>query len=156
MPDNEYTSKSKQKGDVSAGTGFTYSTPPESINMNKYHIMYIIQGLIQKPKGTNWQDVAIPAALFIGALLALLTTTSFRDFLGMPAALWEAIVFIIAVGSFVWMVVQGVRLCMYLRRNPQKTPEQVYEEITTRVNEDWRKLISSTEKKDIDNGDSQI
>ena len=36
---------------------------------------------------------------------------------------------------------------MCLRRNPQKTPEQVYEEITKRMDEDWKKLIGSAEKK---------
>lgn len=155
MPNNEYISTSKQKGGATAGTGLTHSTPPESITMDKYHAMYIIQELLQRPKGTKWQDVAIPAALFIGALLALLTTTSFQDFLGIKATVWEALVLIIAGGSFVWMVVQGVRLCMYLRRNPQKTPAQVYEEITTKMGEDWKKLTSIAKTQDINKGDSQ-
>ena len=153
MPNSEY--KSKQEGRFTAETGLTLTAPPERITVDKYHIMYIIQGLLQRPKGRKWQDVAIPAALFIGVFLALLTTTSFRDFLSIEADVWKAIVVIIAVVSFIWMVVQGVNLGRYLRKNPQKTPEQIYEGITTKMAEDWKRFTSITPPQDIDKEGSQ-
>ena len=144
-----HNSKSQKTGQVTPDKGkSTLSTPPESITLDKYHILYIIRDLLQRPKGTSWQDVTIPLAIFVGTLLTLLTVTSFSDFLGIGAPIWQAAFCIIAFGSFIATIIQLVRCIKFMRNNPQQTAEEVYDEITTKIERDWARLNKIALPKD--------
>ena len=48
-----------------------------------------------------------PAALFVSLVLALTTTTEFKDQFAIPAATWQAIFSILTVASLIWAIVAG-------------------------------------------------
>ena len=51
-----------------------------------------------------------PLSIFLAILIAKLTAT-FSDTFGIKASVWEALFILLAVVSFVWLVVDIVRLC---------------------------------------------
>jgi hypothetical protein len=124
-------------------TGLTYASPDEKLIMNKFHVFWVIERLLKEPKRTKWQDVMIPLALFIGLLLAYLPSNSnFRDFLGVPAATWQAIIIISMGISLLLAIFLFVKWCIGIAKNPVKTTEQIYDEITEQMQKDWNKLPS--------------
>ncbi len=109
--------------------------PHEEITVNKYHLLYIIKGLQMKPKGPKLEYVFVALGFFVPTLITLLVS-NFRDYLGYPAAFWQA-------SAFIFMVLSGattiILFALWIRGKRQfadKTPEQLYEEICTQVDKE--------------------
>lgn len=117
--------------------------------MNKYHVLWVIERLLQKPKGPSWQDILIPGALFLGLLLALLAT-NFHDFLGLKATIWEAMTCMLAALSFVATIILLILWCIDRKRNPTKTSEQIFKEITDQMAQERERLAQITQIPKID------
>lgn len=133
---SSHNSTSPQAGKVTPGDQYvTYKSPPEKVTMDKYHVFWVIEQLLKEPKGAKWQDVLIPFALFVGLLLAYLPT-DFKDCLGIEAAQWKAMVLILIIFSAIATVVLFTRWCIYKAKNPTKTTDQIYDEITARMAKD--------------------
>jgi hypothetical protein len=133
---SNHKSTRRHAGKLTPSTeGVTYKSPAEQLTMNKYHVFWIIEQLLKEPKGIKWQDVLIPLALFVGLLLAYLPT-NFKDCLGIKSAVWEAIVLILLGCSAIATFILFIMWCVHKAKNPHKTTDQIYDEITARMAKD--------------------
>lgn len=113
---------------TSPGAPLVHQGPDERLEMNKYHVLLVIERLLGKSKWPSFGDVLIPFALFLGTLLTLLPS-DFQDFGNIKASVWEAFTFLVTVASG---LTTGVLLILWLRNRskyPPKTAEQIVEDI---------------------------
>ena len=129
----------------STSTGLTHTAPAETVEMNKYHLMLAIKNIQQRPKGPTAEQVALPLIFAIGLLLALLPA-DFKEYWGVPASTWQALVILcllLTVGVFVWLLLRWL-YCAW--RFPPKTEAEHYAEIITQMEADRKKLLAIEEE----------
>ncbi len=133
---------------------YEYSAPIEVVSMNKYHLLWVLERLGQKPKWPKLEHVLIPLALFIGTLLTLLPA-DFQDYLGVKAAIWEAITLLIVwlsaactVILFIWWLGCSIKF------KKQSTLEILSEILDQMADDNKRLAKNSNQQQETDTGDS--
>lgn len=109
--------------------------------LNKYHLTLILDRMAKKGRMPRYEDAWPWAGTFVALLLSLLPA-DFRDFLGIGAAVWQAIAIILAFATFGWTVVLLMKAyCSHKERD--KTPEQVVEEVIQQMAKDNKGVASN-------------
>ena len=135
---------SQPNGTVTSGTGsLTHTSPNEGLQMNKWHLIWVIARLQGGSKGPHVEHVFIPLALFLGLLLALFPT-DFQNYLGLEAAVWEAIAIILTIISGVLTIILFIWWMVNRIQNPPQTPEGCYDEIIEQMAQDRERLSGQT------------
>ena len=121
----------------------------EKIEMNKYHLLWVMERLSKKSKGPHLEHVAIFAAMLLGVLFTLLPA-DFGDYLGRPAAVWEALATGVTVFAglatlflFIWWVVNKCK-------ERTQTPEDVVNEIIDQMAKDRERLSGVRNPQETD------
>ena len=122
--------------------------------MNKYHLMWVLNRLHARPSGPTLEQVVLPAILAAGFLVTLLPA-DFRDYWGISAETWEAMVIlatvvasVLAVGLFVWWAYCKIT-------NPSKTEVEIYDEIIDQMAYDRARMTGRSQEPDTEGSQRQ-
>ena len=124
--------------------GITHSAPPETVEMNKYHLMLAFERIQSRPKGPSLDQVAVPFVFAAGLLFALLPA-DFKEFMGIPAATWQAfamLCLLVSLGLGFYLLYRWNECRM---RYPTKTADDYYSEIIEQMAKD-RAIIENLER----------
>jgi hypothetical protein len=122
-----------------------YTGVNETVHMNKYHFLLVVQRLLSKPKGPHLEHVAIPFGIFLAILLVMLTS-SFKDSLGVKAEVWQSVAIIFAILSAGTTVFLFIKWCINKVKMKEQTPEDVLKDVLIQM-EDQREKLASVETK---------
>lgn len=123
-----------------SGAGLTHEAPQERLLVDKYHLLWVFEKMQRRGTRPRGEWCLIPAGMFLGLMIPLVTGVSFADALGLSKYTWQAIVVIAAGIAAVATIVLGVWWAMVRWKNPRKQPEQVLAEMITEMAEDRERI----------------
>ena len=124
---------------------YVHEGPDESLRMNKYYLTRVIDRL-QKRRTPHLEWVAVPFAIFLTLLLALLPGNFQTDYAGISQYTWEAVALIATVVTGIGAGILFVWWAYHAWHHPGKNPEEIVDEIIdemTRDNERLQRLRDS-------------
>jgi hypothetical protein len=110
----------------------------ETINMNKYHLLLVMERLKKGSKVPGPVDVWPWVGTFVAFLLSAITAEP-RDLWGLKAAVWESIFVIAAILSLVMCFCRGIQAYTH-RKERAKTPENEVDDIIKQMASDREKI----------------
>ena len=126
-------------------TEHTFKTPSEKLEMDKYHMLFVLERLTNRPTGVSFEQVCIPGALFLGSLLQFIPgglPDASVTFLGASAATWSAFALFVIFGSGATTL---LLLMKWWRDAPKRVPqtsEDQYNKIIQMMQEDRKKYAN--------------
>ena len=132
FPDNDKTVFTEERRVA------THSGVLEQIEMNKYHLILVLERLKKGSKIPSYGDACPWVGLGLAFLLALIPA-DFKDFLELSAATWQAIAIILMGASFLKAGHVLWQAWKY-RDERTETPEEAVQKIVAQMTEDQKKL----------------
>lgn len=110
--------------------------------MEKHHFLRVLERMERQSEGAPRSDVlSIAITAFLGVIF-IAAATDFKDIAGFSRAFWQAAAWLVAALSLGIAVIWAVRLIMWHRAHPHKTPEEIYEEVVKDMESDRRRLAA--------------
>jgi hypothetical protein len=109
-------------------TPLVHKSPPEIVEMNKFEFILALSEVQQRPKGPTVYEVVVPLFFAIGLLLTLLPT-DFKEFGGVPASTWQAVVITLVIVAGIWFVALLLRFAYCAYKYPARSPRQFYQDL---------------------------
>jgi hypothetical protein len=119
--------------------GLTHTAPSETVLINKYHLVLAIRRIMEHRRGPTWEQVVSPLALSLGLLVALIPT-DFKDYAGIPADTWQAVVVMAIVLAGVWFLILLGQAIWCLFKYPPKSDVDYYADIIREMEEDRERI----------------
>lgn len=117
----------------------------EIITLNKYHLLLVLDRMQkQKPKAPSFETAMIPFGVLVAMIVSLLTS-SFKDFAGIKADVWQMLVLAVVILSG---LATAILFGLWLRNRvcyKEKTPDEIVQEIVQEMEND-RERFSSSQK----------
>ena len=114
--------------------------------MNTWHFLYVIREMQLKRKGIQLEHSFIALSFSIALFLAMLPS-DYKDFLGVPALVWQWLTLTFAVLSFIVFV---VLLVIWLKtRQKEKTPEEILEQVKSKMALENEELMGEEQKRNL-------
>lgn len=121
------------------GAAVVHTAPDEHVDMNKYHVLWVLERLQRRHQGPSLDQVAIPLTFCVGLLVAIIPN-DFAPFMGLERSVWQAIVIILFGLSAVATLVLFGWWLRWRPRNAQRAPEQILDEILDQMARDRERL----------------
>lgn len=116
----------------------THSAPPENIVINKFQLLLVLERMQrERPRKLEW--CFLPAGIFVGVMLALLTA-DFKDSLGVDKATWHALALLTAAVTAIATVVLFCLWAYSAIVHPRPTANQIFEGIIREMAKTWAQV----------------
>ena len=113
-------------------TGATHRMPRESIEVDKFHLLWVLERWDRKGIRPQLAHIWIPFPMFL-SLLTVLISADFKDVLGFQKEAWQAVTFILVVASGiacpVVLLAWGIDRLLHPPKTSVQTIEEMIEEI---------------------------
>lgn len=114
----------------------SHDSPRETIKMEKYHLLWVIEGLNKRPRGPSFEQVVIPITFCLGFVITLVTVENYKDFLGISKDTWHAVMVLGAFATGIIGSLLAVWWAFCRIRYPRQSSEQVVDAIIERMAKD--------------------
>lgn len=126
-------------------TGFTHEAPDERLKVSVDKIRLFTTRLVYSQPRYRLEHVLMPFAMFLGLLMALLPA-DFKDYMGLSAAVWQAIAIILAIVTALATIVLFFCWVWGKWRHPRKSADELVQELIDQIEQDQAKWAAMVAK----------